>query len=223
MLHRLVGDLMTSAVVSVRQDTGFKDIAEHLAEHDVTAVPAVDDQGRPVGVVSEADLLRKQESQADPGGHLAAAHLLPAERAKAHALTAGGLMTSPAATARPQWSVVEAARTMARHHVKRLPVVDDAGRLVGIISRSDLLHVFLRRDLTIREEIMKDVLTRTLGLAPGAISVQVTDGRVTLSGTVPLESLIPIAVRLSESVDGVVDVTNHLRPESETTATTPCR
>ncbi|MGR3939539.1 CBS domain-containing protein [Streptomyces sp. BRA346] len=223
MLHRLVGELMTTAVVSVRRDTSFKDIAQHLAGHDVTAVPVVDDQGRAVGVVSEADLLRKQESQVDPGGHLAAAHLLPAERAKAHALTAEGLMTSPAVTARPQWSVVETARAMARHHVKRLPVVDDAGRLVGIISRGDLLRVFLRRDLTICEEITTEVLTRALGLEPGTVTVQVTDGRVTLSGTVPQESLIPIAVRLSESVDGVVDVTNHLRPETDTAAGTSRR
>ncbi|WP_327315795.1 CBS domain-containing protein [Streptomyces sp. NBC_01235] len=220
MLHRLVGDLMTSAVVSVRQDTGFKDVAERLAKHDITAVPVIDEQGHPVGVVSEADLLRKQESQADPGGHLTAAHLLPAERAKAHALTAEGLMTSPAVTARPQWSVVEAARVMARHHVKRLPVVDDADRMVGIVSRGDLLRVFLRRDVTIYEEITTDVLTRALGLSPGAVTVQVSDGRVTLSGTVPQESLIPVAVRLSESVDGVVDVTSHLRPAPDLTPDT---
>ncbi|MBC2905796.1 CBS domain-containing protein [Streptomyces cupreus] len=220
MLHRTVGDLMTAAVVSVRRDTGFKDIVEHLAEHGIAAVPVVDDQGRPIGVVSEADLLRKQESQEDPGGHLAGPHLLPAEHAKAHALTAEGLMTSPPVTARPQWSVVEAARAMARHHVKHLPVVDDAGHLVGIVSRGDLLHVFLRRDPTIREEIMTDVLTRTLGLDPGAVTVEVTDGRVMLSGTVPEGSLIPIAVRLSESVDGVVDVTHHLRAETEATAGT---
>lgn len=174
-------------------------------------------------MVSEADLLRKQESQADPGGHLAAAHLLPAERAKAHALTAEGLMTSPAVIARPQWSVVEAAPTMAGHHVNRLPVVDDADRLVGIVSRSDLLRVFLRRDFTIREEITTDILTRTLGPDPATVTVQVTDGRGTLGGTVPQESFIPIAVRLSESVDGVVDVTNHLRPDSGTTVDTPRR
>ncbi|MDT0468628.1 CBS domain-containing protein [Streptomyces gibsoniae] len=218
MLHRMVGDLMTTAVVSVRPDTSFKDIAGHLADHDITAVPVVDDQGRPVGVVSEADLLRKQEIQADPGGHLPAAHLLPAERAKANALTAKALMTSPAITARPQWSVVEAARAMSRHHVKRLPVVDDAGQLVGILSRADLLRVFLRRDVTIRDEITTDLLTRTLGLDPGAVTVQVTDGRVTLSGTVPQSSLIPIALRLSESVDGVVDVTNRLRADNGATA-----
>lgn len=100
MLHRRVGDLMSTAVVSVRRETGFMDVAERLAEHDITAGPAVVDQDRPIGVVSEADLLRKQESQTVPGGHLTAAHLRPAERAKAQALTAEKLMTSPAVTAR---------------------------------------------------------------------------------------------------------------------------
>ncbi|MER6611533.1 CBS domain-containing protein [Streptomyces sp. NPDC000927] len=221
MRHHMVEDVMTTAVVSARPDAGFKDIARHLAEHDITAMPVVDDQGRPIGVVSEADLLRKQESQADPGGHLTITYLQPAERAKAQALTAEGVMTSPAVTARLRWSVVEAARAMARHHVKRLPVVDDADRLVGIVSRGDLLRVFLRRDPAIREEIATDVLTRTLGVAPGAVTVQVTDGRVTLSGTMPQSSLIPIAVRLCQSVDGVVDVTHHLRAEPDTAVGTP--
>ncbi|WP_329289209.1 CBS domain-containing protein [Streptomyces pseudovenezuelae] len=223
MQHRLVEDLMTTTVVSVRRDLGFKDIVQNLTEHDITAVPVVDDQGRPIGVVSEADLLRRQESQADPGGHLSAAHLLPTESAKAHALTAGELMTSPAVTARPQWSVVEAARAMAHHHVKRLPVVDDLGLLVGIVSRDDLLRVFLRRDIAILEEITTDVMIRSLGLLPGDVSVHVTDGRVTLDGTVPQEGLIPIAVRLSESVDGVIDVTHHLRAGSATAAGAPGR
>ncbi|MEU9166666.1 CBS domain-containing protein [Streptomyces sp. NPDC048420] len=126
-------------------------------------------------------------------------------------------------TAQPQWSVVEAARAMAHHHVKRLPVVDDVGRLVGIVSRGDLLRVFLRRDISVQEEITTDVLTRSIGLRPGTVAVRVADGRVTLSATVPQESLIPIAVRLAESVDGVVDVTHHLRAGSETTADAPGR
>ncbi|NBM17615.1 CBS domain-containing protein [Streptomyces sp. GC420] len=217
MRHRTVGELMTTAVVRVRRDTGFKDVAIHLAEHGITAVPVVDDQDRPVGVVSEADLLRKQESRRDPGGHRTAAYLEPADRAKARALTAGELMTGPAVTARPQWSVVEAARAMAHDRVKRLPVVDDTGRLVGIVSRGDLMRVFLRRDPAIQEEITADVLTRTLGLDPAAVDARVADGRVTLSGTVPRRSLIPVTVRLCESVDGVVDVTDRLDFEIDDT------
>lgn len=221
MLHRRVADLMTTAVVRVRPDTSFKDIAVRLAEHEITAVPVVDDQDHPIGIVSEADLLRTQQSQSDPSGHLPDEQLPPAESAKAHALMAEGLMTSPVITARPQWSVVEAARTMARHHVKRLPVVDDADRMVGIISRSDLVQVFLRRDATIYEEITTEVLTRTLGLDPASVTVQVADGRVTLTGAVQRSSLIPVAVRLCESVDGVINVTSHLRSDVNDTAGTP--
>lgn len=99
---------------------------------------------------------------------------------------------------------------MDRKHVKRLPVVDGTGRLVGIVSRADLLRVFLRRDRLIREEISGAVLSRTLGIGPDEVSVRVTDGRVTLRGTVDRRSLIPVVLRLCEGVDGVVDVTADL-------------
>ncbi|MET7687734.1 BON domain-containing protein [Streptomyces sp. NPDC005483] len=101
--------------------------------------------------------------------------------------------------------------------------MDALGLLVGVVSRDDLPRVFLRRDIAIQEEITTDVMIRSLGLRPGDVSVHVADGRVTLDGTVPQESLIPIAVRLSESVDGVIDVTHHLRTDSETAAGAPGR
>jgi CBS domain-containing protein len=99
---------------------------------------------------------------------------------------------------------------MESNHVKRLPVVNDAGRLVGVISRADLLRVFLRQDSAIREEIQGDVLTRTLRLAPYAVTAHVVDGRVTLNGAVEQASLIPVIERLCRGVDGVVDVHSHL-------------
>lgn len=132
--------------------------------------------------------------------------MAPGDRAKAEAVTAEGLMTSPAVLARPEWTIVEAARVMESNHVKRLPVVDDAGRLIGVISRADLLRVFLRRDSAIREEIQGDVLTRTLGLAPCAVTAHVVDGRVTLNGTVEQAGVMPVVERLCRGVDGVVDV-----------------
>ncbi|WP_409054970.1 CBS domain-containing protein [Streptomyces sp. SYP-A7185] len=210
MRHRMVSDLMTTSVARVSRDTNFKDIAKLLAEFDITAVPVVDDDDRPVGVVSEADLLRKEAAQLDPVGLMSALRPQPADRAKAAATTAEGLMSSPVITARPQWTVVEAARVMQQGRVKRLPVVDEAGRLVGVISRADLLRVFLRRDQAIREEIDRDVLTHTLGIAPGAVTVHVVDGRVSLSGTVAHKSLIAVTVRLCRGVDGVVDVSDSL-------------
>ncbi|MCX4572740.1 CBS domain-containing protein [Streptomyces sp. NBC_01571] len=220
MQHRMVSDLMTTSVVRVRQNTGFKEIAKLLAEYDITAVPVVDDDDRPVGIVSEADLLRKEAGQLDPEGLLPVLHPRPAERAKQAATTAGGLMNSPSITARPQWTVVEAAQVMERYRVKRLPVVDEADRLVGLISRADLLRVFLRSDHAIREEISRDVLVRTLGIAPDSVTVHVVDGRVVLSGTVERKSLIPVAMRLCQGVDGVVDVTQQLSHRTDDTADT---
>jgi CBS domain-containing protein len=220
MWHRMVSDLMTTPVVRVHRDTGFKEIAKLLAEYDITAVPVVDDE-RVVGVVSEADLLRKEAAHLDPTGLLPVLHAKPASRAKADATTADGLMNAPAVTARPQWTAVEAAQVMERHHVKRLPVVDEADRLVGVISRADLLHVFLRGDGAIREEICGEVLLRTLGITPDAITVRVVDGRVSLKGTVERRSLIPVTVRLCQGVDGVVDVSAELLHRVDDTSPEP--
>ncbi|MFI5640043.1 CBS domain-containing protein [Streptomyces goshikiensis] len=191
MRHRSVADLMTPTAVSVQRGTPFKEIARLLKEFDISAVPVVDEAERPVGVVSEADLLRRRSSGSG-------------------ANTAAALMTSPAITAQNEWSVVRAVRVMRGHQVKRLPVVDAAGRLIGILSRSDLLQLFLRRDHAIQEEILEEVVTQTLGLSPSSLSVEVTDGLVTLSGTVSRRSLVPVVLRLCQSVDGVVDVVNRL-------------
>ncbi|KOY53714.1 CBS domain-containing protein [Streptomyces sp. XY332] len=196
MRHRSVADLMTPTAVSVQRGTSFKEIARLLKEFDISAVPVVDEAERPVGVVSEADLLRKRSSGNG-------------------ANTAADLMTSPAVTARTEWSVVRAARVMRGRQVKRLPVVHATGRLIGILSLSDLLQLFLRRDHAIQGEILEDVLTRTLGLSPSSLPVEVTDGLVTLSGTVGRRSLVPIVLRLCQSVDGVVDVVNRFDYEQD--------
>ncbi|WP_405682446.1 CBS domain-containing protein [Streptomyces sp. NBC_00057] len=196
MRHRSVADLMTPTAVSVQRGTTFKEIARLLDEFGVTAVPVVDEKGCAVGVVSEADLLRRRN-------------------ARSGANTAVGLMSHPAITAAPEWSVVRAARVMEKHKVKRLPVVDNNGRLIGVLSRSDLLQLFLRRDHAIQEEILEEVLTHTLRLSPSSLTVEVADGLVTLSGTVGRHSLVPIILRLCRSVDGVVDVINRLNYEQD--------
>ncbi|AZP15437.1 CBS domain-containing protein [Streptomyces aquilus] len=193
MQHRTVADLMTHGVVRVRYDTSFKEIVKLLADHDITAVPVVDEMDRPLGVVSEADLLRKCSAGPTADG-----------------TRAEELMSAPAVCAGPEWSVVEAARLMAERNVKRLPVVDEAGRLTGVVSRSDLLRIFLRRDDAIRDEITRDVLERTLSLAPSEVTVEVREGQVTLRGSVEVSSLVPVIERLCRSVDGVVSVSAHI-------------
>ncbi|WP_406115833.1 CBS domain-containing protein [Kitasatospora purpeofusca] len=206
MPHRTVGDVMTREVVTAGPDTPFKEVAALFHRNDITAIPVVDDQRRPIGVVSEADLLRKEAVLPDPEGRYRTRSMDAADRARAEAETAGGLMTSPVVTARAGWTVPEAAREMDRRRVKRLAVVDEIGRLVGIVSRRDLLQVFLRHDTAVREEIAHDVLGRTLGLAPEAVRVTVHDGVVTLVGRLPRRSLIPVTERLCRAVDGVVAV-----------------
>ncbi|KAA6215721.1 CBS domain-containing protein [Streptomyces filamentosus] len=200
MRHRSVAELMTPTAVSVGRQTPFKEIVRLLDEFDITAVCVVDEENRPLGVVSEADLVRRHAAGSGTD-------------------TAGALMSSPAVVAHPDWSVVRAARVMNRAEVKRLPVTGTDGRVVGVLSRSDLVRLFLRRDRAIQEEIVEDVMTRTLGLHPSDISVEVEDGRVTLSGTVRRPGLVPVLLRLCNSVDGVVGVVDRLRRDDRTSST----
>ncbi|MFJ2302466.1 CBS domain-containing protein [Streptomyces sp. NPDC087787] len=215
MHHRTVEELMTRDVVRARRDTPFKELVRLLEENDVTAVPVVDELDRPMGLVSEADLLRKTTDQADSSGRTPIPHLEAWERAKAEGSRAEELMSAPAVCARPEWTVVEAARLMETQHVKRLPVVDEADRLLGIVSRGDLLRIFLRRDEAIRDEITGDLLRRTLGLDPRDVTAEVRDGRVTLTGIVEYRSLIPVIEQLCRGVDGVVSVSGNLAPRTD--------
>ncbi|MEU1494894.1 CBS domain-containing protein [Streptomyces sp. NPDC005776] len=211
MRHRRIEELMTREVVSVRGDAPFKEIARLLAEHRVTAVPVLDSSDRVAGVVSEGDLLRKTADLITaPDGQPVVPGLEAWERAKAEGTRAEELMSAPPVCARPDWTVAEAARLMEVHNVKRLVVVDDADRLVGIVSRRDLLKLFLREDADIRREIDEDVLTDTLCLDAAALTVEVRNGRVELSGRIALRSVVPAIERMCATVDGVVSVSTHL-------------
>ncbi|MEV7681908.1 CBS domain-containing protein [Streptomyces sp. NPDC088341] len=222
MDHRSISELMTHNVVSVRPGTPFKEIARSLADHDISAVPVVDTAGRPVGLVSEADLLRKAAGRSDLSGRTPLPDLEAWERARVEGSTAEEIMSAPVVCAHPDWTVVEAARLMAVQNVKRLPVVDETDTLRGIVSRADLLRVFLRRDDAIRDEIAHDVLAGTLGLAPGAVTADVKEGEVALHGTVEDGRLVPVLLRLCRSVDGVVSVSEDLRqPVGDTGASGP--
>lgn len=204
--HNIVSEVMTRDVVTVRPDTPFKEITSLLSTHGISAVPVADESGAPMGLVSESDLLRKQAEQPDKYGGQAAPPGWPHEKVKARAENAAGLMTTPVATAHADWPVAQAARAMDRQHVKRLVVVDETDHIIGIVSRLDLLRVFLRSDEEIREEIRDDVLTAILRLTGQEVQVQVHDGVVTLRGEVEKRSTAQIAERLAKGADGVVTV-----------------
>ncbi|MFG2867300.1 CBS domain-containing protein [Streptomyces sp. NPDC048338] len=208
-----VADVMTEKVVAVRPGEEFKEIVAAMERWKVTAVPVVEGEGRVVGVVSEADLLLKEELQGHRLGLVEQRERLDAT-AKAGSRLARDLMTSPAVTIGSEASLPQAARTMATHHVKRLPVVDEHGAVQGIVSRSDLLKVFLRPDEELASEVRRDVVEHVFPLSHQDVDVRVEAGVVVLAGRVRDASLIPLAARLARAVDGVVDVRCELTGEA---------
>lgn len=210
MHHRTVADLMSHQVVTVGPAAPLKAVAATLADHGISAVPVVDDARHPIGMVSEGDLIRKTAAQPRPRDSGPRPGPVPREWVGSPVATAGETMSVPVVTARPDWTVAEAARAMERYRVKRLPVVDDGERLVGIVSRSDLLRIFLRSDTAIGEEINRDILRGALGLSPRDIRAEVSDGIVTLDGDAREADTVALAERLCWMVDGVVRVDNRL-------------
>jgi CBS domain-containing protein len=203
-----VGDVMTRNVVAVRKDARFKDIVQVMRARRFSAFPVLDDDNKVVGVVSEDDLLIREGFRVPGSGPRFL--LRHADRAKADGLTAAELMTEPAITIRPEADVAEAARIMHRRHVKRLPVVTETGRLVGVVSRVDLLVVYDRPDADIRSEILKQVIESEFVLDSLAFTVAVDSGVVTVAG--PLDSEY-VAVNLLEQIGrvaGVVTVRDRL-------------
>jgi CBS domain-containing protein len=213
----IVSDVMTRTVVALGRGATFKDIVKTMQQWKVSAMPVLEAGNRVVGVVSEADLLSKEEFRdSDPdlsqsrlrstGGTPVTQLRRLSDLAKAGALTAQELMTSPAVTVPANATLAQAARTMARHRIKRLPVVDDEGLLQGIVSRSDLLKVFLRDDEEIAEEVRREVVAYLFPAPIEPIGVTVRDGVVTLTGRIYDTTLVPVVTRLVRAVEGVVDV-----------------
>ncbi|MET9322835.1 CBS domain-containing protein [Streptomyces sp. NPDC003038] len=206
-----VSDVMSDTAVAVGREASYKEIVALMHQWKVSAVPVLEGEGRVVGVVSEADLLPKEEfRQKEPR--------LPEqldEASKAAAVLAEELMSSPAITVHPDASLAEAARIMVTKGVKRLPVVNDIGLLEGIVSRGDLLKVFLRPDEEIEAEVRQAVLAELA--SPLHLDCTVDEGVVTVRGGLRNRALAPLIARAVRAVEGVVDV----RMELETPARRP--
>jgi CBS domain-containing protein len=204
-----VKDVMTTHVVAVRKNASFKDMAISLREHRVSAFPVLDDEDRVVGVVSEADLLAKEALDlAAPG--LVAGLLRHREQAKAAGITAADLMTRPPVTIGPLEPATHAARLMHARKVKRLPVIDEAGRLLGIVARSDVLSVYSRADADIGHEITERVMPDTVATDPARFTVAVKDGIVTVEGTPETAVVGHDMIEEIRRVEGVVSVRDRL-------------
>ena len=204
-----VKDAMTTQVVAVKLGASFKEMAARLRQDRVSAFPVIDDDGKVIGVVSEADMLAKEVLNADHAGTITAM-VHGRQQDKADGLTARDLMTHPAVTVTPDDSVEQAARLMYTLQVKRLPVIDSSGRLAGIISRADVLAVFDRSDEEIRKQVADDVIGQEFGAAPRQFAVTVQAGVVTLEGNAETAALGHVIVRKVRHVQGVVAVRDRL-------------
>jgi CBS-domain-containing membrane protein len=211
-MNAKVRDVMTGEVVAVRRDASFKEMAARLREYRVSAFPVVDENRRVIGVVSEADLLAKEALAGEHTGIPAAITgiLHHKDYKKAEGLTAGDLMTHPAVTVRSEDTVEHAARLMYTLQVKRLPVVDAGGYLVGIVSRADLLTVFDRPDEQIHSEIVNDIILRDFLVDPALFTVSVAEGVVTIKGAPETADLGHRLMARIRQVQGVVAVRDEM-------------
>lgn len=199
-----VRELMTTDVVVAQPSTPLKAIAHLLVEHRIGGLPIVDDARRVVGVVSEADFLVKEAGERDRPGPLGwllwGAREEAVERHRIHAVTAGEAMTSPAVTIAADRPVRDAARMMTESGVNRLPVVE-GDRLVGIVTRADLVRAFARTD----EELLA-VARHAVRAVDGMTVASVADGVVTLTGVVSHPAVAASATRVVAAIEGVVAV-----------------
>jgi CBS domain-containing protein len=206
--HSRVRDVMTTSVVTVDRITPYKEIARLLTRHRISGVPVLTMGRHVAGVVSEGDLLAARVR------HTGGRRRWFTGRKEHQALVASQLMTSPAITIHPDAALATAAALMSAHHLRRLPVVDPDGKLLGIVSRRDLLSVFLRPDAEIAHQV-REILTEVLPGGPTGVEIAVHNGVVTLSGEPELAAdsdLVEVAVRLTQEVDGVVDVLDRTGP-----------
>src|ERR1700686_140176 len=210
--HRTVSDVMTTRVHVANPLAPFKLLVRLIEENRISAVPIVDQHGVPVGIVSESDLLFKERRlELESSRDLMHRQKRRIERAKAAGTVAADVMTSPAITVASDASLSSAARLMQERNVRRLIVVDERGRIAGIVSRSDLLQVFLRSDEELREEIAVRLIPAVMVSLADAIGVEVSWNIATLSGEVERKSDAEILTRLTEELDGVVAVVDQLK------------
>jgi CBS domain-containing protein len=208
-----VEDVMTTGVWTVRSDTRLKEAAEILTNRRISGLPVVDGENHVVGVLSEGDILFKETGGLGKESFLDRWLALPLAglNEKLAARTVGEAMTAPAVTIGAKRSLAEAATTMINEAVNRLPVVEEERRLIGIVTRADLVRAFVRSDEEIAKEIREDVLRRALWIEPDSVRVVVEDGEVRLSGEVETKADAELIPSFVQRVPGVVSVLSKLR------------
>lgn len=210
MEHK-VESVMTAEVVTAKPMTPFRELVELLGRRGIGALPVVDDAGRLIGIVSEADLLVK-EGYPHGGDDASVIDALRHWRrfGKAAGIQAADVMTRRVVTVPLGTEIATAARLMVRLGLRRLPVVDEQGRLAGIVTRGDLLKLFLRPDPAIAWEVRHELLEDRMGESATDVDVEVRDGVVSLTGKLDRRSQVRPLLDAVKGLDGVIGVDDHL-------------
>jgi len=207
-----VQDVMTTDVATTGPDAPLKEAAMELVRRRISGMPVVSSDLQVIGVISEADILAKEGDEPSGGGFLR--WLVdpgdPWIRARFDAVTVGEAMSTPAQTITPDRPITEAATIMLDEGVNRLPVIDTDGKLVGLVSRGDVVRAFARPDDEILEDIEEDVIRKAMWLDPKTLDVTVTNGVVALAGEVATAADAEIVPTLTRKVPGVVSVNSSL-------------
>lgn len=203
-----VASVMTRNVITVTPETGFKEAVRLLRTNRVSGLPVIDDTGQLVGIVTEADLLNKAEKR-EPDAYVLDSRKHRLDRSRAAALDVASAMSREVTTVRPDFPVARAAREMHARGYKRLPVVDEIGRLVGIVSRGDLLKVFLRSDDELLAEVAAVLVQAASKFGAHGLTADVSGGVVELNGRFESKSRLEATIRAVASIDGVIGIRNH--------------
>ena len=199
-------DLMTTEVVTAHPSESLKSAARKMVEYRVSGLPVLGDDGKLIGLISEADFLRKELERESPAGQRLLGALFGADEAHDHSATVGEVMATGITTIDPAASLSEAASVMASKGFKRLPVINSAGELLGMLSRSDIVNSFTRPDEIIEDDVREDIARRVLFLDPEGLTINVSEGVVELAGELPSRSDARILEELTRRLDGVVAV-----------------
>ena len=197
-------DLMSAELIRVPPETTLRDAARLMVEAKISGLPVTDDEGSLVGLVTESDFLRKEVDRGEVMDSGLLGILFTKRDSLADAETVGEVMATDLFTISPDATLVEAARSMTTHGIKRLPVVDRDGKLIGVIARSDIVAAFTRPDELIEDELKEDVLRRLLFLDPDLVKIEVSGGVVRISGELPTRSDARLLEAMVQRTDGVI-------------------
>jgi CBS domain-containing protein len=214
-----IRDVMSRPALTVHPETPLKEVARELVDHRVSGLPVTDEQGRVVGVISEADLLMKEQGSANVhhrrfSRYLGESTETRAQLAKLAATSAGDAMTAPAITIGADRPIAEAAAIMTSRGINRLPVVDGE-TLIGVVSRADLVRAYVRSDAELEAVIRDEVLYRTMWLNPVLYDVSVRDGIAHIKGSVGRRSTAETIERVTALIPGIVDVIAEINWETD--------